>query len=219
MLRHAQRGDTIVEVLFAVAIFSLIVVGALSLMSQGSAASQRALETTLVRQQIDAQAETLRYMHSAYVARYEPGASYQLTNDAMAPEGEWYKMMQYVAAAGLTEASTYGYCPQYANTETGEYTPARGSFVLDTTTSRVLLRSQFPSSQQAPSTWAQLDTSTATPTAYGLWIEAVRSSTSADPYQSSAGYVDFHIRACWDSPGLQTPMTLGTIVRLYEPRG
>ena len=53
----------------------------------------------------------------------------------------------------------------------------------------------------------------------GLWIDAVRSKTSSDTNQSSAGYIDFNIRACWDSPGQDTPVTLGTIVRLYEPRG
>lgn len=47
--------------------------------------------------------------------------------------------------------------------------------------------------------------------AYGLWIEAVRGG-SVNPR-----YIDFHIRACWDGAGSTTPVTLGTIVRLYEP--
>jgi hypothetical protein len=49
--------------------------------------------------------------------------------------------------------------------------------------------------------------------AYGIWIEAVPSASANGP-----GFVDFHIRACWDGPGSTAPMTLGTIVRLYEPR-
>jgi hypothetical protein len=49
--------------------------------------------------------------------------------------------------------------------------------------------------------------------AYGLWIEAVPSTVT-----DGTAFVDFHIRACWDSPGSSAPMTLGTIVRLYEPK-
>ena len=47
--------------------------------------------------------------------------------------------------------------------------------------------------------------------AYGLWIEAVRGGSV------SPRYIDFHIRACWDGAGSTVPVTLGTIVRLYEP--
>ena len=60
-----QRGDTIIEVLLAFSIFSLLSVGAMTVMGQGTNASQRALEITLVRQQIDAQAEALRAAHQA----------------------------------------------------------------------------------------------------------------------------------------------------------
>src|SRR5882762_1936652 len=65
-----QRGDTIVEVLFAVTVFSLVAVGGLSLMNQGTAMAQRSLEIGLVRDQMDAQADALRYMHNAYVANF-----------------------------------------------------------------------------------------------------------------------------------------------------
>lgn len=59
---RSMRGDTIIEVVLAVTIFSLIAVGALTLMNNGMAMAQRSLEITLVRQQLDAQAETLRYV-------------------------------------------------------------------------------------------------------------------------------------------------------------
>jgi hypothetical protein len=50
-------------------------------------------------------------------------------------------------------------------------------------------------------------------TSYGIWIEAIPSTTA-----NATGFVDFHIRTCWESPGSSAPVTLGTIVRLYEPR-
>ncbi|MNH27768.1 hypothetical protein D3C79_878920 [compost metagenome] len=53
--------------------------------------------------------------------------------------------------------------------------------------------------------------------AAGIWVEAIKSAGFDNPANKSP-YVDFHIRACWDGPGLNVPMTTGTIVRLYEPR-
>jgi hypothetical protein len=48
---------------------------------------------------------------------------------------------------------------------------------------------------------------------FGIWVEAVPSNTT-----NGTAFVDFHIRACWESTGSSAPVTLGTIVRLYEPR-
>ena len=57
LMRRSSRGDTLVEVLLGVTIFSLVAVITLETMNRGMAISQYALETTLVRQQVDAQAE------------------------------------------------------------------------------------------------------------------------------------------------------------------
>lgn len=62
-MRKFNRGDTLVEVLLGVTIFSLVAVVALETMNRGMAIAQYSLETTLVRQQVDAQAEMLRYAH------------------------------------------------------------------------------------------------------------------------------------------------------------
>lgn len=59
-----QRGDTIIEVLVAVTVFSMIAIGSLSIMNQGLSISQYSLEITQVRQQLDKQAELLRFVHS-----------------------------------------------------------------------------------------------------------------------------------------------------------
>ena len=47
-----NRGDTIVEVVFAVTIFSMVTVGAISIMNKGVAIAQQSLEITLVRQNV-----------------------------------------------------------------------------------------------------------------------------------------------------------------------
>lgn len=197
-----QRGDTLIEVLFAFSILSLIVVGAMTLMNQGTAASQRALETTLVRQQIDAQATTLRFLHDAYVAQFKPGAVY----DANSPAGQWVAMTSQMP---ITSASDLNACP---------WPRPNGSFILDPVNASYVPLSS--NKLQRATTFAQLlyDNSGVLTAAEGIWIEAIRSQASADANQQNTRYIDFHIYACWDSPGSGPPVTLGTIVRLYEPR-
>lgn len=56
-----EAGDTIVEVVLAFAIFALIAIGAFMIMNRGVVMVDNSLETTLVREQIDAQAAILRY--------------------------------------------------------------------------------------------------------------------------------------------------------------
>ena len=46
--------------------------------------------------------------------------------------------------------------------------------------------------------------------AQGIWVEKVHAPNTK--------YYDFHIRACWSAPGTNVKTTLGTIVRLYDPR-
>lgn len=62
MDRQTYRGDTIIEVMFATAIAGLIIVLSMAVMNRGVATAQMALEHTLVRQYIDGQADSLRYI-------------------------------------------------------------------------------------------------------------------------------------------------------------
>lgn len=204
--RRRQRGDTIIEVLFAVTVFSLIVVSAISLMNQGTAASQRSLEMTQVRQEVDSQAEALRFMHDSYVQAYFAGIN---LSSATGPAAEYAKVIKQIEDNAPPSASEFGTVPCD--------TPPPGSFVLNPRTATVSLNSALFS---YPSTYAKLVYSGSTLTqAQGVWVEGVMSGTSADANQANTGYIDFHIRGCWDAPGLEQPMNIGTIVRLYEPRG
>ena len=67
-LRRVLKGDTLVEVMFAVGIFGAVAIGAISLMNKGVNTSQTTLETTMARQEVDAQTEALRFIHGAFVA-------------------------------------------------------------------------------------------------------------------------------------------------------
>ena len=64
--KSSLHGDTLVEVMFAVAIFGMVSVSAIAMMNKGVATAQGTLETSMARQEIDAQAEALRFIHNAY---------------------------------------------------------------------------------------------------------------------------------------------------------
>lgn len=65
---QAKRGDTIIEVMFAFAIFSFIAVLTVSMMNSTLATSERSLELVTARNELNAQAEALRFIHSSYIS-------------------------------------------------------------------------------------------------------------------------------------------------------
>jgi Tfp pilus assembly protein PilV len=206
MLRRSrQAGDTLIEVLFAVTVFSLVVVGSISIMNQGTNAARRSLETTLVRQQVDAQAESLRFLHDAYVTAYQKNGTYT------GPAAQWSAMLTSIVATNATSATSFSAigktCPR----------PPSGSFIINSTTATFLSGNRV--SFNSASGFAQVDYSRTPVAANGIWVEAVRSATSSDSTQSNTGFIDFHIMACWPVQGSEVPATIATIVRLYDPRG
>lgn len=192
--RGQERGDTIVEVLLAVSIFSLIVVGALALVNNAATTAQRSLEATLVRQQMDAQAEGLRLMHNAYSGVHKKGQSYATNDNSMA--AKWWRL------TGSNNVNSQ------SATEFGNCTPRQSSFFVNNNNMTIV--SIDSGNYGNPETIAKVEGSSSR----GVWIEAVRSADTT----GQAGYIDFHIRACWDSAGVGGKMTLGSIVRLYEVR-
>lgn len=196
MLMHkGQRGDTIIEVLFAITIFSLVAVGGLSIMNQGAATAQRSLEIGLVRQQMDAQADALRYLNQSYIADYgKRGQATVIWENVI-------KSQSVAKAEAFTSIVDAQQC----------VLPKEKSFALDI---KKLNSTPLLVPKPEANTFAKVRYEAA-PVAEGIWVQAVRSATP----ENQPGFYDFHIRACWMSPGQKTPVTLGTIVRLYEPRG
>lgn len=204
--RSRQQGDTIIEVVFAIIIFSFIAISSLAIMNQGIATGERALEITLVRQQINAQAEALRYIHEAYVV--QPDTSNTVWADLSTLQSE------RGTAYGQAEASRYG-------VDGGECAVPSGShykpFILNARLAQVWsvppAVAAGPEEGHPPYPQVIYNTDNSVSAAYGMWIEAVPSGASA-----GKPFVDFHIRACWPAPGSAVPMTIGTIVRLYDPQ-
>ena len=211
-IARQRRGDTLIEVLIAITVFSLVIVSTMALMNQGTSAARRTVEMSLVREELDGQAETLRFMHAAYVANYTPGITYS-TSSYTSAAGEYYRIIDMTKATGRTNATAFGdiaSCPSS--------TPA-GSFFVNPRTAHLV--NDGANLTPATSGYAQLAfTSDTAVTAQGIWIESIRTADESAPSNTSnAGYIDFYIRACWYAPGVSSPLTMGTIVRLYEPRG
>lgn len=204
--RQAQRGDTLVEVLFAVTVFSLVVVGSLMLMNQGTAASTRSLQITLVRQEIDSQAETLRFLNASYTSAYHRTYNPNTADAQTTPAEEYFKILRDIRAAGASSVTAFG-----GNGAACQTPPAR-SFIMN---SRLATYQPYDATKLVPAnafsqvTYAANNTIA---TAQGIWIEAVSSTPS-----NGSSYTDFHIRSCWYPPGSGQAMNIGTIVRLYVP--
>jgi type II secretory pathway pseudopilin PulG len=188
------RGDTIVEVVFAFAVFSLVAVGALAIINKGAAIAQRALEITLVRDQINGQAEALRYLHDAYVASYDRNVSITIDKDGSLAQ-KWHFITQYTT--DTTQANTE--C-SFASTTFNK------AFVINPQELTVITNTDKP--PKSPEIYARINGNNAPE---GLWVQAVGGSSGG------ISFTDFHIRACWFSIGQLVPVTIGTIVRLYEP--
>ena len=62
-----ERGDTLIEVTIAIGIFSLIAVMAVLVVNTSISGTQSALESTVTREEINTQAEALRFIQAAYV--------------------------------------------------------------------------------------------------------------------------------------------------------
>ena len=190
-MRKFNRGDTLVEVLLGVTIFSLVAVVALETMNRGMAIAQYSLETTLVRQQVDAQAEMLRYAHD-------------MKNDT------WKKLVDNnsvsVSAVNDNEGNLgVEKCPDDFSTK---------EFALAATPSLASKISILnnPGNYKAAETYARVDSDTKK--TYGVSVRLVKPSTTTGSRDSNK--YDAYIKACWMPVGSKMPATIGTIVRLYD---
>ena len=198
-----KKGDTIIEVTLAISIFAMLMVGSLALMNAGLSKSQATMQLTMARNTIDAQAESLRFMNNAFISQH-PRPAGELTG----PAREWLN----VTSASSTSASPLSECRANFN--------PTNILVVDTA-NMIVRKSGNGANFAKASTYPRLsfgaDSNTISmPSSYlgaqGVWVEVVR------PSGSNAKYYDFHMRACWAPSGSNVETTLGTIVRLYDPR-
>ena len=235
-----KKGDTLIEVLLAVGIFSMIAISVVAVMSGGTSSAQTALETTLAREEIDAQAEALRYIHDSYINDKNSDKS-DLSTVAL-----WRKIINqdnvYVPSGDKDDEELLKYNPTTCPTSASEL-PAN-AFILDTRALNLLGAAAYKSVKDDANVFAPAttfprlifgagsensliegDTSTALSRAEGIYIIAVadRDTTTVlgidgEKVQTdSPAFFDFYIRTCWYGTDAETPSTISTVIRLHNP--
>jgi type II secretory pathway pseudopilin PulG len=217
-----KRGDTIIEVIFAITVFSMVSVLTLALMNRGLATTTASLQLTLARQEMDAQAEAIRFIHSGAETEVNmPSSEQHYTKLWNAVRGS---DMIMTSATPFSEMANQAECSMPTSRRfalnTRNINPDNVNATIITNTDRFSEADIFP---RVVYTANNLTPEAGTDTNVlanrnvnqvlkieGLWIEAVHSTATTFPA------VDFHIRACWHSPGQSVVTTLGTIVRLRD---
>ncbi|MBQ3309088.1 hypothetical protein IJG78_00230 [Candidatus Saccharibacteria bacterium] len=81
-----KKGDTLVEVAFAIAVFALVSIISVTVMNAGLNTAQASLEVTMARNEMDAQAEAIRFIHNAFTLEREEVVENQQYREL------WYKL-------------------------------------------------------------------------------------------------------------------------------
>lgn len=69
--RSSLRGDSMIEIIFSITVFCVLATATIAMMNGGVAAAQASLETIMARNEIDAQAEALRFIHNSFLSERE----------------------------------------------------------------------------------------------------------------------------------------------------
>ena len=242
------KGDTLIEVTIAVGIFSLVAVIIVSVVNSSASGAQVALETTLTREEIDAQAEALRFIQSSYISGNGGMAA---SNDFEHYEKLWEEIISGAITLDEEEKSILQYHPNScAELYENDVLYNQGAFVINTKglkndVENVVIRPSTPGTEERhffpASTYPRLiyDSSNPNPDLFtdedkndntnkaerveGIYVVAVKDKattivTQDGDYGSKSAYYDFYIRTCWYGPGADHPSTISTVICLYNPK-
>ncbi len=229
-----KRGDTLVEVTIAIGIFSMVAIAVVSVVNGSTSSSQSALETTVAREEIDAQAEALRFIQNSYLTDIGNGGN----------ESElWDAITKKAVEPGDVLEYNVNQCSDIYNTDNYKI---KNSFIINTrklrdgTTNDIIKsydknlfyeastypRVVYSNNNSEDGTLLNQDKGTVFQRVEGLFIIAVKNSSSGgsatnivegDTIKRRSAYYDFYIRSCWYAPGSNSPTTISTVVRLYNP--
>lgn len=241
------KGDTIIEVTIAFSVFCLAATLSVSIMNGTLANTEGALELTMARNEIDAQAEALRFIHNSYLTDRELMIGTN-ANTNQPYRTIWSKLVGSGIDSGLISttdqvislADSFNSCEVVENKIKNQ----KNAFVLNTRSENlanpdtIFTSMAYPSSFVATGLYPRLvfqnsqgDTDRnlyeAEAVALGGAMNQIKSVEgiwiigTADQNKTSINqkpdFYDFHIYTCWYSPGNDYPTTIGTIIRLYNP--
>ena len=234
-LDKTRRGDTIIEVIFAIAIFCLVAIISVNLMSSGITITEASLEQTLVRAEISAQVEALRFLHNAYIAEFEyPEYEnyvpvWNRITDRAIDSSSFLDMREVDDCEAMFDSSAFtGNKPFIINTRrlsgsddlTEEtnllnalVTPSTAPFTFSNANPRVIFTNGGNNSDDAE---LLKDEYRDVARVEGIWVTAVRGDVHR--VTNVPKFYDFYVRTCWVAPGRNYPTKLGTVIRLYNPQ-
>lgn len=127
-----HKGDTIIEVVFAIAAFSFVSVVSIAVMNQSVETAQSTLEVTMARNEIDAQSEAIRFIHNSFLSEREYENAKQVYRDL------WKRLSDSNLTGGLSNDSNnvpdlnYSSCSQpYSSSQPNNIAAVHG-FILNT---------------------------------------------------------------------------------------
>ncbi len=199
-----RKGDTLIEVLLAIAVFAVVMLIGLSTMNNGMSRALASLQLTMARNAMDTQAEALRFANGAFLSEYKSDDTGSLSSPAIL----WRDNLTQGAQGSATplESCTRGSSAFVIATR--DMGNNRGYRTNNISSAITYPRISYGDDADTNANW--LRDGLAYRGAEGIWVEKV--------HVPNTRYYDFHIRACWSAPGSNVNTTLGTIVRLYDPR-
>lgn len=221
-------GDTLIEVMLAVGIFSLVSIGVVSVMTMSSGKNENTLLTTMARAEIDSQAEAIRFIHDAYVSERDNGEYTKI----------WNQIKDLSSSSGNINIAVPETCDSVYNDSTLENSLSQlHAFIVNTrkmgnsngTGDGTIVKFSTSSSKfHSASTYPRLiwnsdnsknDELSESTSATSLYrAEGIYDIVRASKTGTGSTYYDFYIRACWYSNGETVPNTISTVVRLYDPK-
>ncbi len=223
MVKHTtKRGDTLVEVMLAVGIFSLVAISIVAVMSGSTSSAQTSLEATLAREEIDTQAEALRFIHSSYIADSK--------NSETESPYKYKEIWDAIKSGAIKPGSLDS---NYPPTECkaiyeDDYLENQNAFVINyrnlkddkayvsssagSTTGLFGAASTYPRIVYESDTELINDNGLNINSVEGIYVTAVKGNDSDDP-----DFYDFYIRTCWYGSGERTASTISTVIRLINP--
>lgn len=226
-----RKGDTLVEVMLAVGIFSMVAIAVVSVVSGSTSSAQTALEATLAREEIDAQAEAIRFIHDSYLA------------DRNGEDNEYSDIWSNIvgnAAQSIADSYPPASCDDLYSGDNSIF--GQNAFVINThklgeegAADKVYVEADNGNIFRRASTYPRLvfedggdslaeeGTGDTLSSAEGIYVVAVKDSgdtnivTNNNSVESVSAYYDFYIRTCWYGTGDREASTISTVIRLYDP--
>lgn len=247
MLKKRLKGDTLIEVLFAAGIFSMVAISVVALMNGSTSKIQSALESTMTRNEIDSEAEALRFIQSAYVSELSTNKNdltlvyrklwNKIKSLAITDESTANSVIDFSPSTCSElyqsdgEAKRFGFVINYRQLDNINQN-TDGAPVLYLGSSSALLkeavlypRLMFNGQDEMYKNEAGIPVAATNLTAAeGIYVVAVKDIaktnviTPDSSYNTNkAAFYDFYIRSCWQAPGSDVPTVVSTVIRLYDP--